>query len=92
MIHKRRALMEHVHRILSPAKAHSFFLFGARGTGKSTLLRALWKPASTLFIDLLDPVEEDLFRRDPRELERRAAALPRTIHRIVIFVSHKILI
>jgi predicted AAA+ superfamily ATPase len=29
-----------------------------------------------LWIDLLDPVEEDAFLRDPRELDRRAGSLP----------------
>lgn len=72
------------HRILSPSKSASFFLFGPRGTGKSTLLRALWKPESTLYIDLLDPVEEDLFRRDPLELERRVAALHPTQTRVIL--------
>ena len=62
---------------------HSFFLFGPRGTGKSTLMQALLPPEA-LRIDLLDPVEEDLFRRDPRELERRAAALHPSVRWIFI--------
>lgn len=36
-------------------KSHSFFLFGARGTGKTTLLNELFKPSEALRIDLLDP-------------------------------------
>jgi predicted AAA+ superfamily ATPase len=36
-------------------KSHSFFLFGARGTGKTTLLNDLFKPSEALRIDLLDP-------------------------------------
>lgn len=43
-------------RFFKPAKS-SFFLFGPRGTGKSTWLRAIIKDA--LWIDLLEP---DLFR------------------------------
>jgi len=38
-------------RIFSPPR-QSFFLFGARGTGKTTLLRATWPEAT--YIDLLD--------------------------------------
>jgi len=38
-------------RLFSPPK-QSFFLFGARGTGKTTLLRATWPEATR--IDLLD--------------------------------------
>lgn len=43
----------------------SFFLFGPRGTGKSTLLRALWKDA--LWVDLLEP---DVFRSYSARPER----------------------
>ncbi|MBI3292557.1 MAG: ATP-binding protein [Elusimicrobia bacterium] len=77
-------------RILAPFPSHSFFLFGPRGTGKTTLLRTLWKPSSTHFIDLLDPVEEDVLHRDPRELERRVAELPKTIQRVVIDEIQKV--
>ena len=43
----------------------SFFLFGPRGTGKSTLLRALWKDA--LWVDLLEPDVLHCLRRILRE-------------------------
>lgn len=43
----------------------SFFLFGPRGTGKTTLLRSLWKDA--LWIDLLEP---DVFRSFSARPER----------------------
>ena len=36
-------------------KSNSFFLFGARGTGKSTLLRSHFRDADHHYIDLLDP-------------------------------------
>jgi predicted AAA+ superfamily ATPase len=36
-------------------KSNSFFLFGARGTGKTTLLNTLFDPSEALRIDLLDP-------------------------------------
>lgn len=48
-----------------PPPKQSFFLFGARGTGKSTLLRSLWKDA--LWIDLLQP---DAFRSYSARPER----------------------
>jgi uncharacterized protein len=44
----------------------------------------LFRPDDTLFIDLLDPVEEDTFARNPAELEARVAALPPTVSRVVI--------
>ncbi|MCZ0931656.1 MAG: AAA family ATPase [Oligoflexia bacterium] len=36
------------------SKTNSFFLFGARGTGKTTLLNRLFSKKDTLFIDLLN--------------------------------------
>ena len=36
------------------SKTNSFFLFGARGTGKTTLLKSLFSKKDTLFIDLLN--------------------------------------
>jgi predicted AAA+ superfamily ATPase len=43
----------------------SFFLFGARGTGKSTLLRKRLNPETTWFVDLLAVTAEDSYSRDP---------------------------
>ena len=57
-------------------KKHSFFLFGARGTGKSSLLEELFKNEPCLNIDLLKPSEFDILNRDPKELTRRIEALP----------------
>lgn len=37
-------------------KTNSFLLFGARGTGKSTLIQSLLKSEDVLRVDLLDPV------------------------------------
>jgi uncharacterized protein len=65
-----------IHRSLSPTKSNSFFLFGARGTGKTTLLHQIFTPKNAHFIDLLDPLEEDSFARDPSELEKRVLKLP----------------
>ena len=44
----------------------SFFLFGLRGTGKSTWLRQYFPEA--LWIDLLDPREQRIFRAHPEHL------------------------
>lgn len=46
-------------------KNHSFFLFGARGTGKTSLIRAQVNQAPLLWIDLLDRKLEDRYRTDP---------------------------
>ncbi|MBI3930373.1 MAG: ATP-binding protein [Armatimonadetes bacterium] len=58
-------------RLIHPLLSRSFFLFGARGTGKSTLLRQLFAGRGDVFwIDLLDPVQEEGFALDPARLER----------------------
>lgn len=57
-------------------KAHSFFLFGARGTGKSTLIRNLFPQA--LVIDLLIPEVEDQLSRSPSFLLEQLHQLQRS--------------
>jgi predicted AAA+ superfamily ATPase len=54
---------------------NSFFLFGARGTGKTTLLRQTGFLDSALWIDLLDSETEDTYAMRPRLLQEQAAAL-----------------
>jgi predicted AAA+ superfamily ATPase len=56
------------------AHARSFFLFGPRGTGKSTWLRALRETA--VWIDLLDPETLRLFQARPERLIERIEAQP----------------
>ncbi len=56
-------------RHFNPSKTQSFFLFGPRGTGKSTLLRSLFLDApATLWIDLLTEADEDRYGRHPDQL------------------------
>ena len=47
---------------------NSFFLFGARGTGKSTLIEQKYRSKKTLWIDLLLYEEEEKFSQNPDEL------------------------
>lgn len=47
---------------------NSFFLFGARGTGKSTLIEQKYHSKKTLWIDLLLYEEEEKFSHNPDEL------------------------
>ena len=65
--------METTGRFLQ-AHAGSFFLFGPRGTGKSTWLRALREQA--LWIDMLDPETVRLFQARPERLLERIDAQP----------------
>ena len=55
-------------RIQKLNKSHSFFLFGSRGTGKSTLLRSCFQEMDILWIDFLTDEDEDRFSRHPDEL------------------------
>ncbi len=58
-------------RLLKPPK-DSFFLFGPRGTGKSTLIRS-WFP-NALFFDLLDQQEIFNLHRSPDAFAKAVAA------------------
>ncbi|MBN2189345.1 MAG: ATP-binding protein [Chitinispirillaceae bacterium] len=62
-------------RIVSPLKSNSFFLFGARGTGKTTFLKGFFDPKTVEYIDLLRIDEEEIFARNPSELENRVSGL-----------------
>ena len=53
-----------IKRLQKLSKNHSFFLFGARGTGKTTLLKHLFSD-KCLWIDLLSFEDEDRFSRNP---------------------------
>lgn len=63
---------------------HSFFLFGPRGTGKSTLLKKRFDPNQCLWLDLLDSHIEDQFFRNPSDLYSIVKALPKEITYVVI--------
>lgn len=71
-------------RLLETTRSHSFFLFGARGTGKTTYIRDAFDPDTSLYIDLLDPEIEDTYRRTPRLLENQVRALPDTVNWVLI--------
>jgi len=60
------------HRLCKPLVSNSFFLFGSRGTGKSTLLETLFAGKPTLWIDLLDAEEARRYLLHPELLEERA--------------------
>ncbi len=57
-------------RIQQLNKNNSLFLFGARGTGKTTLLKRLYSGDDTLWIDLLKDFDEELYGRSPDELSK----------------------
>src|SRR4030067_2457377 len=72
--------MEIIDRFFQPPKS-SFFLFGPRGTGKSTFVNQYFINAIT--IDLLDPERVRFFSAKPERLGEMVDAHPRS-ERIVI--------
>lgn len=78
------------HRSVKIPKSRSFFLFGARGTGKSTLIRSQFAPDTSLLINLLDLDQEEQFSRDPMALERQVLAVSPKITHVVIDEIQKI--
>ncbi len=71
-------------RILNPLKSSSFFLFGARNTGKTTLIKKLLAPMPTLSFDLLDPETEDRLIKSPAILKEKILPLAKKIEWVFI--------
>ena len=65
--------METIDRFFDPPDK-SFFLFGPRGTGKSTLVKQAFKDA--LYLDLLDPEVFRIYSANPERLRERLLAAP----------------
>ena len=77
-------------RLLKLPKNHSLFLFGARNTGKSTLVKVSYDEKTILYIDLLKKASEARFSRDPDELYQVVTQLPADITHIIIDEIQKI--
>lgn len=77
-------------RFLQPYYNHSFFLFGPRGTGKSTLLKNRFKKENCYWIDLLDFKTEERFSKDPSQLYAIVRGLPEEIKYVIIDEVQKI--
>lgn len=77
-------------RLLTLPEKQSLLLFGARGTGKSTLVKKQFDVQRSLYINLLLPDEEERFARNPSELQALTLALPAQITHIVIDEIQKI--
>lgn len=60
-------------RIINIPKSQSFFLFGPRGTGKSTLLEGLFTPEESVYLDLLEPELAGELMAYPQNLLTRLA-------------------
>jgi uncharacterized protein len=80
-----------IDRLVNPLKTNSFFLFGARGTGKSTFLNNYFPQDETVLrVDLLNPEEEDRYARNPPELASRLDTAPGKIQWVVLDEIQKV--
>lgn len=68
--------MSKVYKRLLRAPKRSFFLFGARGTGKSTWLRQQFAPSDAVTLDLLDTSLQLELTAAPNRLEALIGAQP----------------
>ncbi len=78
-----------VKRIINLPKIHSFFLFGARGTGKTHLLKLLY-PRDSLYIDLLNLDTEARYQLNPESLYKELSALPASVKTVIIDEIQKV--
>lgn len=78
-----------INRLLKPSKTNSFFLFGARGTGKTSLLKEHFISPDTLYIDLLSDSEFEALNLEPDSLEARLKASKST-RRVIVDEVQKV--
>jgi len=79
-----------VPRLLKLIKNYSFFLFGPRGAGKSTLVRRIFDESFAVTFNLLKAEIKERFQRDPDELANVVHALPENITHVVIDEVQKV--
>lgn len=71
-------------RQIALPELQSFFLFGPRLTGKSTLLRRSFGEEAVLFIDLLRPSVQQKYLADPETLMREIEGAKGKVKRVVL--------
>lgn len=82
--------METIERLQILSEKQNLFLFGPRGVGKSTLLRTLFPEATSFYLDLLNPDNEDRLTKNPGDLIGIVKALPNQITHIIIDEIQKV--
>ena len=71
-------------RTINALKSRSFFLFGARATGRATVIHERFPAHSTHSYNLLDLDVEEQLARDPMMLERQVLGLSSAITHVVL--------
>lgn len=82
--------MNMIERLLQLPDNESFFLFGPRATGKTTIIRNLPWFEHALYINLLKADEENRFSLAPDELEAIVLAMPAEQTHVIIDEVQKI--
>jgi len=77
-------------RLLKLPKNQSLFLFGARGTGKSTLVEDQFDHERCLYLNLLNPEQESRYSQNPNDLYAEIKILPANKTHIIIDEVQKI--
>jgi predicted AAA+ superfamily ATPase len=77
-------------RLLNLPKNRSFFLFGARNTGKSTLIEEQFPLEHSIWFDLLNTQLQEKFLANPEELFHIVKGLPPEITHVVIDEVQKV--
>ena len=78
-----------LNRLLKLPINNSFFLFGARGAGKTSLLKVLFRE-QVLYLDLLNLELEAMYQLDPEQLYRQLSALPGDTKFVIIDEIQKV--
>lgn len=73
-----------IDRVVIPPKKHTFFLFGPRQTGKSSLVKAHFPAEECLYINLLLSNEFRRLKQDPSLLALDVRARPPKVTHVVI--------
>lgn len=77
-------------RIIKPLKYNSFFIFGPRGTGKTTFLKDFFSQDKVVWIDLLQPSVEERYARNPESLIQELEGLKKPDAWVVIDEIQKV--
>jgi predicted AAA+ superfamily ATPase len=71
-------------RLVKIPASLDFFLFGARSTGKTTLLSQIFHSSNTATFNLLSPSEHEQFQTSPDSFRQALIALPGNISNVIV--------